>query len=406
MHELAREEAAVQIQALHRGHASRRKLDERLKIKKMQKAGARKGSAGAHIELHTAVKMASMTPEAAARRIQRVVRGRIARTKHRAMVEGMDQETKAARLAASHKGQQKRKRLNQRLAEKKERKRLEAEAEAANLEEIVAVFRGAGAFGLGLKDMQGEIRVVSALSNSLRELYGGCELKINPPPPPPPSTGSSPRPNRFKGLVVQQQMARTEIPCPCTLITIVCANDGGRPIEVGAARGGLDHNGVVEKLKSAQRPVKMVFHVKKPPKPKPLRASGGWLADVRKQVEEDEARAAKEAEEAALAAQAAADKWEGPAIKVRKHSQVFWPLAYGFVFGFGALFMIYGIAAGLGPERTKQWLAAAFISLVLKVFFMDPMKVAAMACFVQYAEGLDSEIMQRLADVARNVDAN
>ena len=57
-------------------------------------------------------------------------------------------------------------------------------------------------------------------------------------------------------------------------------------------------------------------------------------------------------------------------------------------------------------ERTKQWLAAAFISLVLKVFFMDPMKVAAMACFVQYAEGLDSEIMQRLADVARNVDAN
>ena len=38
LHALAREEAAVQIQALHRGHASRRKLDERLKIKKMQKA--------------------------------------------------------------------------------------------------------------------------------------------------------------------------------------------------------------------------------------------------------------------------------------------------------------------------------------------------------------------------------
>ena len=32
----------MHIQALHRGHASRRKLDERLKIKKLQKAGIQK----------------------------------------------------------------------------------------------------------------------------------------------------------------------------------------------------------------------------------------------------------------------------------------------------------------------------------------------------------------------------
>ena len=63
--------------------------------------------------------------------------------------------------------------------------------------------------------------------------------------------------------------------------------------------------------------------------------------------------------------------------------------------------MIYGIAANLGAERTAQWLSAAFLSLVIKVLIMDPVKVVAMACFVQYAETLDSDVAQRIADAMR-----
>ena len=64
----------------------------------------------------------------------------------------------------------------------------------------------------------------------------------------------------------------------------------------------------------------------------------------------------------------------------------FIPIFYGFAVGSGALLVVMATAAGLGPENTKLWLISAFMSLVIKVFIADPIKVVFLTAFLQWAE--------------------
>jgi hypothetical protein len=59
------------------------------------------------------------------------------------------------------------------------------------------------------------------------------------------------------------------------------------------------------------------------------------------------------------------------------------PFCYGLTFGFGGLFMIYGVAANLGPDATLVWLVASVTALAMKVFLADPLKVAFAAVLMQ-----------------------
>lgn len=75
------------------------------------------------------------------------------------------------------------------------------------------------------------------------------------------------------------------------------------------------------------------------------------------------------------------------------------PFCYGLIFGVGGLFMIYGVAANLGPEQTKLWLITSIISLAIKIFFADPIKIVAAAALLQCAERFESNTLQRVADM-------
>ena len=67
------------------------------------------------------------------------------------------------------------------------------------------------------------------------------------------------------------------------------------------------------------------------------------------------------------------------------------PFGYGLVFGCAGLFMIYGVAANLGPEKTQLWLITAMNSLLIKIAVADPCKLAAVAALTQHAEHLASD---------------
>ena len=51
--------------------------------------------------------------------------------------------------------------------------------------------------------------------------------------------------------------------------------------------------------------------------------------------------------------------------------------------------MIYGVAAGLGAEKTRLWLLTALGSLALKIVAVDPCKQAVMAGVTQHADHLE-----------------
>jgi hypothetical protein len=172
----------------------------------------------------------------------------------------------------------------------------------------------------------------------------------------------------------------------------------------------LDHDSVLDLLRTAKRPLQLVFEVAKPQSSRKKNAlsTGDWLADAKRAIKEEEEREVErlKKEEAERAAAKLAEEHANrllPVPRPKHHAAL--PLCYGFIFGFGGLFIIYGIAANLGAENTAQWLGAAFLSLVIKVLIMDPLKVAAMAVFVQYAETLDSTVAQRLADHLRGAEA-
>jgi hypothetical protein len=69
------------------------------------------------------------------------------------------------------------------------------------------------------------------------------------------------------------------------------------------------------------------------------------------------------------------------------------PFLYALIFGVGGLVMIASIAAGLGAKNTKAWLISALMSLALKVFFVDPIKVCALTAFIQFAEDYNRETL-------------
>jgi hypothetical protein len=82
------------------------------------------------------------------------------------------------------------------------------------------------------------------------------------------------------------------------------------------------------------------------------------------------------------------------------------PFLYALIFGVGGLFMIASIAAGLGAKNTKAWLISAFLSLVMKVFIVDPFKVCALTAFIQFAEDHNRDTLAKaLEDKARDVAA-
>lgn len=73
------------------------------------------------------------------------------------------------------------------------------------------------------------------------------------------------------------------------------------------------------------------------------------------------------------------------------------PFCYGFACGFGGLFMIYGVAANLGPEQTKLWLITSVSALGMKMCFSDPLKIFASTVFLQIAESLESSVLGDIA---------
>ena len=73
------------------------------------------------------------------------------------------------------------------------------------------------------------------------------------------------------------------------------------------------------------------------------------------------------------------------------------PFCYGFACGFGGLFMIYGVAANLGPEQTKLWLITSVSALGMKMCFSDPLKIIASTGFLQVAESLESSVLGDIA---------
>jgi prephenate dehydrogenase len=80
------------------------------------------------------------------------------------------------------------------------------------------------------------------------------------------------------------------------------------------------------------------------------------------------------------------------------------PFLYSLVFGCGGLLIIASVAAGLGPENTMNWLMAALMSLVMKVFIVDPVKVIALTAFLQYAEDYNRDTLAKgLEEKARAV---
>ncbi len=347
----------------------------------------------------------------AATKIQASCRGRQARAKHKNALLEVPADVVTARVAASHKAQRQREKHKARLAEQRRQALLVEEREARNVEEVTAVFRGQGALGLGIKTAGGEVQIVSALSNSLRELYGGCQCSIKPPLAPRPGSPKRGKPSRWNVVkaVAADISYYTDIPCPCDLVGIVPAANGGKQIDVGDRRGGLDHDAVLDLLRTAKRPLQLVFEVAKPESSRKKNAlsTGGWLADAKRAIKEEEERAAEQLrkEEAERAAAKLADEHANRPLPIpRPTHHAALPLCYGFVFGFGALFVIYGIAANLGAESTAQWLGAAFLSLVIKVFIMEPLQVTAMTVFVQYAETLDSQVAHSLADGLRGAE--
>ena len=82
------------------------------------------------------------------------------------------------------------------------------------------------------------------------------------------------------------------------------------------------------------------------------------------------------------------------------------PFLYSLVFGCGGLLIIASVAAGLGKENTINWLMAALMSLVMKVFIVDPVKVIALTAFLQYAEDYNRDTLAKgLEEKARAVAA-
>jgi hypothetical protein len=419
LHSMEHEHTLAQVETAHRKKGANDKLQARVAMKRAKtqrkvdaqvapesEAGSDLGSL---VKEHTKKPVHTLEVDAAIK-IQASYRGRLAREKHKKLVEDMDKEAAAARVAASHKGQRQREKLKARLEAKQKAARVAEEQEARNMEEVTAIFRGPGALGLGIKNAGGEVQVVSALSNSLRELYGGCHCTIKPPSAAQPASPKKGKPSRWGAakVVATDLSYYTDIPCPCDLVGIVAAGNGGKQTDVGKRRNGLDHDAVLDLLRGAKRPLQLIFEVAKPEssRKKSALSTGTWLSDVKKAMQEEEraeAERLKREEEERIAAKLA-DEHAGRVLPVprRKHYAAL-PLCYGFIFGFSGLFMIYGIAANLGAERTAQWLSAAFLSLVIKVLIMDPVKVVAMACFVQYAETLDSDVAQRIADAMREV---
>ena len=78
------------------------------------------------------------------------------------------------------------------------------------------------------------------------------------------------------------------------------------------------------------------------------------------------------------------------------------PFLYALVFGVGGLVMIASIAAGLGAKNTKAWLISALMSLLIKVFFVDPFKVCALTAFIQYAEDYNRETLAKALEDKAN----
>jgi hypothetical protein len=341
----------------------------------------------------------------AATKIQASCRGRQARANYKKELLETPEHIATSRVLASHKAQRQREKHRARLTETQRRARIAEDREARNMEEVTAVFRGQGALGLGIKAAGREVQVVSALSNSLRELYGGCQCSIKPPSAAQPSPANKGKPNKWNAAkaIAADISYYTDIPCPCDLVGIVATGNGGKLIDVGHRRGGLDHDAVLDLLRSAKRPLQLVFEVAKPQssRKKMTLSTGGWLEDAKRAAKEEEAREAerlKREEEERAAAKLADEHANRPLPVPRSKHHAALPLCAGFLFGFGGLVVIYGIAANLGAERTAQWLGAAFLSLAIKVLIMDPLKVAAMALFVHYAETLDTQAATRLAD--------
>jgi hypothetical protein len=81
------------------------------------------------------------------------------------------------------------------------------------------------------------------------------------------------------------------------------------------------------------------------------------------------------------------------------------PVAVAFAIGLFGIFMIYGLAAGLGPENTKVWLIAAASSFVTKVFCTQPLRVLASAVFLKLADSFHSTTMRQIAKLLQEGEA-
>ena len=79
------------------------------------------------------------------------------------------------------------------------------------------------------------------------------------------------------------------------------------------------------------------------------------------------------------------------------------PIVVALVCGLGCLFMIYGIAAKLGPAHTKMWMYAAGTSLLMKALINDMLKITVLAVFLKCADNINTESSELLTAITERI---
>ena len=79
------------------------------------------------------------------------------------------------------------------------------------------------------------------------------------------------------------------------------------------------------------------------------------------------------------------------------------PVAVAVGIGLFGIWMIFGLAANLGPENTKVWLIAAATSFVTKMFLIQPARVCGSAVVLKCADKFHSA---RLEQITRAIEDN
>ena len=82
-----------------------------------------------------------------------------------------------------------------------------------------------------------------------------------------------------------------------------------------------------------------------------------------------------------------------------------YPVLFALGVGCAGLFLIYGLAASLGPENTKLWLLSAASSFGMKMFIIQPMRVCLAVLLMKCADAFRSDTLERITGALANVES-